>query len=73
MIYVLKTQNDNGSYVDSYGLRWHVQTARGVYGRIVEDWQQFPTLDDALIEWGLVECITPEPIEISTDNDNENE
>lgn len=64
MIYVLKTQNDKGSYVDAYGQRWEVQTARGVYGRIVEDWQQFPSLEDALNEWGLAEYAEPEPIDI---------
>lgn len=67
MVYVLKAQNDNGAYIDSYGLRWHVQTARGVYGRIVEDWQQFPSIDDALSEWGLVEYVDPEPIDLSTE------
>lgn len=69
MIYVLKTQNDYGSYVDEYGQRWEVQTARGVYGAIVEDWQQFPSLDDALIEWGLTEYVEPEPIDISTETE----
>lgn len=73
MIYILKTQNDNGSYVDAFGLRWKVDIARGVYGAIVEDWRQFTSLEDALSEWGLVEYVDPNEDELSTDNDNENE
>lgn len=65
MIYTLKKQNDHGAYVDDAGTRWDVRTARGVYGRIVEDWQQFADLESALSQWGLVPYVEPEMEEIA--------
>ena len=61
MIYALKKQNDHGAYVDDAGTRWDVRAARGVYGRIVEDWQQFADLESALSQWGLTPIMPTEP------------
>lgn len=53
MIYVCKFKDEYGDYVDCHNVRWIVETARMVCGRLVNEWYQFESLEAALEEWGL--------------------
>lgn len=53
MIYAFKEKAEHGNYVDSNNVRWVVQTARAVCGRVVDPWEEFESLEAALIYWEL--------------------
>ena len=54
-IYAIKHEADEktGKYVDANGKYWTVRTAEAIIGPNVQYWSIFPSLEDALTEWGL--------------------
>lgn len=58
-----KIEDEAGEYVDAQGCRFAVQSARRVRTSegVNVGYVEFPTLEDALEEWGLRES-TAEPI-----------
>ena len=56
MIYVSKflTDSSHGEYIDSAGNYWNVRTSEVIIGKDVVKWSLFPSLNDALNEWGLI-------------------
>ena len=57
-MYYKKTMTQDGSYVDAAGQRWDVCAARRVRDAkgVNVGYVEFPSLEDALEEWGLQIC-----------------
>lgn len=56
MIY-RKTPHEDGRYTDEQGQRWEVDCCRRIRTKegVNIGWTEFPTLEEALKEWGLRE------------------
>ena len=71
-IWVRKTQNEQGSYVDTDGFRWQVEWCVDVVGSSpeAEGYEPFRSVDVAVNYWNLQPWVDPEHDEILT-NTNE--
>lgn len=65
MKYYRKTENEYGAYINSAGIRYHVEWCSAVYsptGQTPEDmgYEAAENQQEALTRWGLSEYVEPE-------------
>lgn len=65
-IFVRKTQNENGQYIDADGTRWHVEWCAGMIGAEPTDhgYEPFRSVDAAVSYWELFPWVDPESEEM---------
>ena len=61
-IYVRKTQNENGQYIDADGTRWYVEWCAGMIGAEPTEhgYEPFRSVDAAVAYWELEPWVDPE-------------
>ena len=70
-IWVRKTQNEQGSYVDTDGFRWQVEWCVDVVGSSpeAEGYEPFRRVEAAVAYWNLQPWVDPEQEELLTNNE----
>ena len=72
-VWVRKTQDEQGSYVDSDGFRWQVEWCVDIVGSDPEQegYEPFRSVDVAVNYWNLQPWVDPEQDEILTNNEEQ--
>lgn len=78
MIWVRKTEDEQGSYVDCSAVRWVVDWCNKIYcpcglSEQEHGYEAFESMEDALAAWGLTAWVDPETEELLTNNEGEQE
>lgn len=62
-MYFKKIEDESGLYADSHGRRYDVAGARRLRSSSMEysDYEEFESLEAALLTWGLCACELPVP------------
>ena len=70
-IFVRKTQNENGQYIDADGIRWHVEWCAGMIGAEPADhgYEPFRSVDAAVAYWELEPWVDPEAENLLTNQE----
>lgn len=70
-VWVRKTQDEHGSYVDTYGTRWQVEWCVDIVGSAPEQegYESFRSVEAATEYWGLMPWVDPEQEEFLTNTE----
>lgn len=76
MIWVRKTQNENGMYVAQDGTRWQVDWCSRIYcpcglSEAEHGYERVESMEAALEAWGLTAWVAPEQEELLTNTDEQ--
>ena len=75
-IWVRKTQDEQGNYIDADGVRWQVESCVAMYNADGSEpdahgYEPFRSVEAACEYWGLTEWVDPEQEELLTNTENE--